>query len=59
MTAKTGNLRVRDSHGRQRDRFVALAVLVVFSLPASARAAEDSKSETIVPWEIEATFKGD
>jgi hypothetical protein len=59
MTAKTGNLRVRDSHSRPGGGFVALAVIVACSLPASARAAEDSKSETIGPWEIEATFKGD
>lgn len=28
-------------------------------MPAAALGAEESKSETIGPWEIEATFKGD
>ena len=59
MTAKAGNLRVRDSHSCPGGGVVALAVLASISLPTSALAAEDSKSETIGPWEIEATFKGD
>lgn len=59
MTATTGTLRVRDSRSRLCVDLAASAMLVVFSLPTVARAAEDSKSETIGPWEIEATFKGD
>ena len=59
MTAKAGNLRVRDSRSCPGGGLLALAVLASISLPTSALAAEDSKSETIGPWEIEATFKGD
>ena len=39
---------------------LAVSALVLSLLvPTPIRAAEDSKSETIGPWEIEATFKGD
>jgi hypothetical protein len=55
----TENLRARDGHSRSCAGFMALAVLTAASWPAVARAAEESKSDTIGPWEIEATFKGD
>jgi hypothetical protein len=40
-------------------QIVHFAVLAVALLPIGAYAAEDSKSESIGPWEIEATFKSD
>ena len=42
-------------------RHVAYSVAIAAFLapPALVRAAEESKSDTIGPWEIEATFKGD
>jgi hypothetical protein len=40
--------------------FAAIAGTVAFlNLPSPARAVDESKSENIGPWEIEATFKGD
>jgi hypothetical protein len=38
---------------------VIAGTFAVLSLPSPARAADESKSENIGPWEIEATFKGD
>jgi hypothetical protein len=38
---------------------VIAGTVAMFSLPSPARAADESKSENIGPWEIEATFKGD
>jgi hypothetical protein len=43
---------------RQGARLASLAV-AAFSLPALAFAAEETKSDKIGPWSIEATFKGD
>ena len=36
-----------------------VAVAATIALPGAASAAEESKSENIGPWEIEAVFKGD
>ena len=36
-----------------------IVLLASVSLPAAGLCVEESKSETIGPWEIEATFKGD
>ena len=36
-----------------------LACLFVLTTPALAQRAEDSKTDEIGPWEIEATFKSD
>jgi len=36
-----------------------IAISGLLALPATSRAAEESKTDTIGPWEIEATFKGD
>jgi hypothetical protein len=44
---------------RQRRIFVPMVLLACISVPALAFGAEESKSETIGPWEIEAIFKGD
>jgi len=43
---------------QQGARFASLAV-AAFAVPALAFAAEETKSDKIGPWEIEATFKGD
>jgi hypothetical protein len=43
----------------QRRLFAPIVLAACISLPAAAPGAEESKSETIGPWEIEATFKGD
>ena len=40
-------------------RYSAVIAAVLFLPTAVSQAAEESKSETIGPWEIEATFKGD
>jgi hypothetical protein len=37
----------------------ALSTLALVAFPLPALSVEDSKSETIGPWEIEAVFKGD
>jgi hypothetical protein len=40
--------------------FAAIAgMIAIANLPSPARAVDESKSENIGPWEIEATFKGD
>jgi hypothetical protein len=39
--------------------WLASACVLSVCLPAIGQAAEESKSDTIGPWEIEATFKGD
>jgi hypothetical protein len=59
MTAKTGNPCARDRRRRLGVGWTELALLASVCWPAVALAAEDSKSETIGPWEIEATYKGD
>jgi hypothetical protein len=38
---------------------IAAIGVVAFLLPSAAQAAEETKSDTIGPWEIEAVFKGD
>ena len=43
---------------QQGARFASLAVAAV-AMPALAFAAEETQSDKIGPWEIEATFKGD
>jgi len=57
MTAKTETSRARDS-GIRKGAFASFAVASL-ALPTLAFAAEESKSENIGPWEIEATFKAD
>jgi hypothetical protein len=58
MIAKTRTARARRTSIAKAG---ALASLVVASLglPTLALAAEETKTDTIGPWEIEATFKGD
>jgi hypothetical protein len=58
MTAKTETSHARDGHARKGAWLASFAV-VSLALPTLALAAEESKSDTIGPWEIEATFKGD
>jgi hypothetical protein len=58
MTAKTETSRARNSRILKGAWLAAFAVASV-ALPAVAPAAEESKSDTIGPWEIEATFKAD
>jgi hypothetical protein len=55
MIAKTD---ISPSRGASIRKAALLASLTV-SLPTLAFAAEETKSDTIGPWEIEATFKGD
>ncbi len=55
MTSETSPARRSIRQGARLASFAAASL----ALPALALAAEDSKSETIGPWEIEATFKGD
>jgi hypothetical protein len=55
MIAKTDT---RRASMRKAALLAPLAVAFLAS-PTAAFAAEESKSETIGPWEIEATFKGD
>jgi hypothetical protein len=59
MIAKTEHVR---AEGGARFRAASLAPLAVFAcvgFPTLALSAEESKSENIGPWEIEATFKAD
>jgi hypothetical protein len=58
MTAKTESWHARDGRTGTGGWLASLAVASL-ALPALALAAEESKSESIGPWEIEATFKGD
>lgn len=58
MTAKTETSRARDSRIR-KGAWLASFTVASLALPAVALSAEESKSENIGPWEIEATFKGD
>jgi hypothetical protein len=58
MTAKTETSRARDSRIRKGAWLASFAVASL-ALPTLAFAAEESKSENIGPWEIEATFKAD
>lgn len=59
MTAKTGNLQSRRGGIRKDAWLASFAAAAFVALPALALAAEESKSDTIGPWEIEATFKAD
>ena len=61
MTAKTETSHARNSRIRNDAWLasVAVAASIFIFLPALALAAEESKSDTIGPWEIEATFKAD
>ena len=54
----TKSSRARRRRIQQGARFASLAV-AAFAMPALAFAAEETKTDTIGPWEIEATFKGD
>src|SRR5262245_31006227 len=54
MIAKADVSRAR---ARKAAWIASLTASLVF--PAAALAAEETKSDTIGPWEIEATFKGD
>ncbi len=56
MTAKTESTHARESRIRKATWLVSF---VLASLTLPALAVEESKSEKIGPWEIEATFKGD
>lgn len=60
MTAKTAQpySPATNSYTRGGFRFAAPAMIASLLFPAVA-LAEESKSENIGPWEIEATFKGD
>ena len=58
MIAKTDTSRARGASLRTVALHVSLAVASL-SLPTLAFAAEETKTDTIGPWEIEATFKGD
>src|SRR4029078_7132071 len=58
MIAKTNTLCARGAARRQAALYVSLAAASL-SLPTLAVAAEETKTDTIGPWEIEATFKGD
>ena len=55
MTAKTDFSRA----GAKRGAWLASLAAASLAFPAVALAAEETKSDTIGPWEIEATFKGD
>lgn len=57
MNAKT--ICAPDGRTAKGAYLATVAVVACVCLPAVALAAEESKSETIGPWEIEATFKGD
>ena len=56
MTAKTGTSPARNI---RKSAWLAAFAVGSVALPAVALAAEESKSENIGPWEIEATFKAD
>jgi len=58
MTAKTETSSARNSRVLKGAWLASFAVASV-ALPAVALAAEESKSENIGPWEIEAIFKTD
>ena len=58
MTAKTETSRARDSRIR-KGAWLASVTVASLALPTLVFAAEESKSENIGPWEIEATFKAD
>lgn len=61
MTAKTIQPYTPATNSRTRGVVCLAAPAMIASLlfPAVALGAEESKSENIGPWEIEATFKGD
>jgi hypothetical protein len=56
MIAKTDISRARSI---RKAAVLASLAATSLALPISAFAAEETKSDTIGPWEIEATFKGD
>ncbi|HEY7459363.1 MAG TPA: hypothetical protein VH765_11490 [Xanthobacteraceae bacterium] len=58
MIAKTDTSRARGASLRKTALHVSLAVASL-TLPTLAVAAEETKTDMIGPWEIEATFKGD
>jgi hypothetical protein len=47
------------SHARRKPIWLASLAGASLALPTLGLAAEESKTDTIGPWEIEATFKGD
>jgi len=57
MIAKTDTSHARGASLRKTALHVSLAVASL-TLPTLAVAAEETKTDTIGPWEIEATFKG-
>lgn len=60
MRAKTTHTYWLISANSQRDvRLAATAMVASVLFPAMALSAEESKSENIGPWEIEANFKAD
>ena len=58
MIAETDTSPARGTSLRKAALLASLAVSTL-ALPTLAFAAEETKSDTIGPWEIEATFKGD
>jgi hypothetical protein len=58
MIAETDTSPARGTSLRKAALLASLAVSSL-ALPTLAFAAEETKSDTIGPWEIEATFKGD
>ena len=58
MIAKTDTAPARGTSLREAALLASLAAAAL-TLPAPAFAAEETKSDTIGPWGIEATFKGD
>lgn len=59
MTATTKHACARALRAAQRCPLATIVLIACISMPAVALGAEDSRSETIGPWEIEAVFKGD
>jgi hypothetical protein len=59
MIAKTKHVRARDGRTLRGAYLALVAGVACVSFPAVAFSAEENKSETIGPWKIEATFKGE
>lgn len=59
MTATTKHSDAREGRIPRNVRCAGIGFLGCILLPAAAVSAEESKTEKIGPWEIEATFKGD
>ena len=59
MIATTKHACARRLRASRQCPLTPMVLLACLSMPAAALGAEESKSETIGPWEIEATFKGD